>query len=86
MEILSPGERNEHRDSPGETLRERAAKLKLYSIHGVQEYWIVNWEHQTLEIYRRHEAQLHRISTLIPGDTLTSPLLPGFSCAIADLF
>lgn len=78
VEILSPGERNEHRD--------RTAKLKLYSIHGVQEYWIVNWEHQTLEIYRRHEAQLHRISTLIPGDTLTSPLLPGFSCAIADLF
>ncbi len=66
MEILSPGDRNEQRDSPGETLCEREVKLKLYSIHGVQEYWIVSWERQTPEIYRRHKAQLHLTSLGIP--------------------
>jgi len=35
VEILSPGSANERRD--------REVKLKLYSIKGVQEYWIVDW-------------------------------------------
>ncbi len=34
VEVLSPGKKNEK--------RERVAKLKLYSVQGVHEYWIVN--------------------------------------------
>jgi Uma2 family endonuclease len=71
VEVLSPGELNEQRD--------KEVKLKLYSLHGVQEYWIVNWQLKTLEIYRRSNAQLQLVATLLEGDTLTSPLLPGFS-------
>lgn len=78
VEVLSPGERNEQRD--------REVKVKLYSIHGVQEYWIVSWQLQTLEVYRRQEAQLKQVATLLPEDTLTSPLLPGFAPEIAPLF
>jgi Uma2 family endonuclease len=78
VEILSPGEQNEQRD--------REVKRKLYSLHGVQEYWIVSWQRQSLEIYRRSEAQLHLVSTLLVGDTLTSPLLPGFSTPLAPVF
>jgi Uma2 family endonuclease len=78
IEVLSPGELNEQRD--------KEVKLKLYSLHGVQEYWIVNWQLKTLEVYRRSQAQLHLVRTLLEGDTLTSPLLPGFSTAIAQIF
>ncbi|MBD2328445.1 MAG: hypothetical protein B0A82_18995 [Alkalinema sp. CACIAM 70d] len=78
VEILSPGAINEQRD--------REVKLKLYSRHGVQEYWIVNWQLKTLEIYRRTNAQLQLVTTLLESDTLTSPLLPGFSTAIAQIF
>jgi Uma2 family endonuclease len=78
VEVLSPGELNEQRD--------KEVKLKLYSLHGVQEYWIVNWQQQTLEIYRRTDAQLKLVATLLDGDTLTSPLLPGFSTPIAQIF
>jgi len=78
VEVLSPGEQNEQRD--------KEVKLKLYSQHGVQEYWIVNWQLKTLEIYRRSDAQLQLVATLLIGDTLTSPLLPGFSTAIAQIF
>jgi Uma2 family endonuclease len=78
VEILSPGEQNEQRD--------KSAKLKLYSRYGVQEYWIVNWQMQTLEIYRRTDAQLQIVATLLASDTLNSPLLPGFSAAIDQLF
>lgn len=78
VEILSPGEQNEQRD--------KSIKLKLYSRYGVQEYWIVNWQFQTLEIYRRTDTQLQLVATLLAGDILTSPLLPGFSAEIDRLF
>lgn len=78
VEILSPGEQNEQRD--------KGVKLKLYSRYGVQEYWIVNWQLQTLAIYRRTDAQLELVATLLGGDTLTSPLLTGFSVEIDRLF
>jgi Uma2 family endonuclease len=78
VEVLSPGASNERRD--------REAKLKLYSIQGVHEYWIVDWRAQTVAVYRRHEAQLRLVGTLERGDTLTSPLLPGFELVVAQLF
>lgn len=78
VEILSAGEGNEQRD--------KSVKLKLYSQYGVQEYWIVNWQIKTLEIYRRTDAQLQIVATLLAGDTLTSPLLPGFSVLLDRLF
>jgi Uma2 family endonuclease len=77
VEILSAGEQNEQRD--------KSVKLKLYSRYGVQEYWIANWQLQTLEIYRRTDAQLQLVATLLAGDKLTSPLLPGFSAEIDSL-
>jgi Uma2 family endonuclease len=78
VEVLSAGEQNEQRD--------KSVKLKLYSRYGVQEYWIVNWQLQTLEIYRRTDAQLQLVATLLAGDLLTSPLLPGFSGEIDRIF
>ncbi len=78
VEILSSGAQNEQRD--------KSIKLKLYSRYGVQEYWIVNWQLQTLEIYRRTDAQLQLVATLLAGDTLNSPLLPGFTAEIDRIF
>jgi Uma2 family endonuclease len=78
VEVLSPGSTNERRD--------REAKLKLYSLKGVQEYWIVDWRSHQLEMYRRHNAQLQLVGTLLSTDDITSPLLPEFRCAIAQFF
>ena len=78
VEILSPGSINAARD--------REAKLKLYSRHGILEYWIVNWQERYLEVYRRENAALKLQSTLYEGDTLQSPHLPGFSCQVSQIF
>ncbi|HZS01348.1 MAG TPA: Uma2 family endonuclease [Chloroflexota bacterium] len=78
VEILSPGAANERRD------RER--KLRQYSVYGVEEYWIVDPPAQAVAVYRRQDARLRLVATLQRDDTLTSPLLPGFSLAIARLF
>jgi Uma2 family endonuclease len=78
VEVLSPGTANEQRD--------RALKLKLYSRRGVQEYWIVNWQQRSLELYRRQDGVLTLDCTLYEADLLQSPLLPGFSCQVSELF
>lgn len=78
IEVLSPGSANERRD--------REAKRKLYSRRGVYEYWIVDWQRQQVEIYRREQAALTLAATLYAPDTLTSPLLPDFACAVGRLF
>jgi Uma2 family endonuclease len=78
IEVLSPGARTES--------REREAKLKLYSRRGVSEYWIVDWMNRRIEVYRPEQEQLSLASTLFESGILTSPILPGFSCPIEDLF
>ncbi len=78
IEVLSWGSANEKRD--------RETKLKLYSRRGVQEYWIVDWSVRQVEVYRREDQALRLVATLYPVDTLTTPLLPGFACVVAELF
>jgi len=78
IEILSPGLANERRD--------REVKLKLYSRRGVLEYWVVNWQERSIEIYHREHALLTLNRKLYVSDVLESPLLPGFSCSLRYLF
>ncbi|MEL7330661.1 MAG: Uma2 family endonuclease, partial [Cyanobacteria bacterium J06560_2] len=58
----------------------------LCSLYGVQEYWIANWRLKTVEVHMRKEDALKRVATLTLEDKLMSPILPGFECAIADIF
>ena len=78
VEVLSLGTDNERRD--------REVKLKLYSSRGVREYWIADWRKQQVEVYRREGATLVLVATLFSDDELTSPLLPGFSCSLGQIF
>ena len=66
--------------------RDREAKLKLYSRRGVDEYWILDWIARQLEVYRRGAFDLELAATLESSDLLESPLLPGFSCRVKDIF
>ena len=78
VEVLSPGTEQIRRD--------RELKLKLYSIKGVREYWIVDWRSQQVEIYQRDNAILVQTATLFATNTLTSPLLPNFNCPVSQFF
>ena len=86
VEVLSAGIDNERRDSATRTLREREVKRKLYAIRGVQEYWIIDWHRQQIEIFRRDSQVLGLVSTLFTNDVLTSPLLPDFQQLVAEIF
>ncbi|ESA35048.1 hypothetical protein N836_13815 [Leptolyngbya sp. Heron Island J] len=78
IEVLSKSQKDKERD--------RKSKLKLYSVEGVQEYWIFDREQQIIEVFRREDGILVKALTLYAQDALTSPLLPDFSCGVAALF
>jgi Uma2 family endonuclease len=78
VEILSSGDQNQQRD--------KEVKRKLYSRYGVQEYWIVDWQGRSMEVYRHADGILQLVGTLLPHDILTSPLLPGFSLEVGQIF
>ncbi len=78
IEVLSAGTDNEKRD--------RQVKLKLYSNHGVLEYWIADWRAKQIQVYRRENGVLKLTMTLFESDTLTSPLLPEFACSLVQIF
>ena len=78
IEVLSPGSVNERRD--------REAKLSLYSRRGVSEYWIASWQTRTIDVYRREGKELKLFVTLTETDALRSPVLPGFSCPVSEIF
>lgn len=78
VEVLSKTEKDR--------LRDQKTKLKLYSAQGVREYWIVDYQRQQVEIYRRDRGVLERVLTLFAEDELTSPILPEFCCRVGGLF
>jgi len=78
IEVLSPGSANERRD--------REVKLKLYSRRGVREYWLIHWRLRQIEVYRRVDSTLELVATWLESDHLESPLLPGFSYPVRQLF
>jgi Uma2 family endonuclease len=78
VEVLSPGAENLRRD--------REAKLKLYSLKGVREYWIVDRFSRQVEVYRRENARLVLVATLLGEDEIASPLLPEFGFVVSGFF
>lgn len=64
--------------------RDLTIKRALYKRTGVAEYWFVDLRDEVVLVHRRDPgfAQPLRLG---PGDTLTSPVLPGFALPVADL-
>jgi Uma2 family endonuclease len=63
-------------------------KRELYERHGVRELWLADTASRTLLVYSRTQggAGFDRVTELGAGDSLTSPLLPGFKLAIDSVF
>ncbi|NJM06181.1 Uma2 family endonuclease [Candidatus Gracilibacteria bacterium] len=78
VEVLSKGTKNEKRD--------RQLKPARYAYWGVREYWLIDRFARQVTVYRPAEAAYVVAATLNSGDTLDSPMLPEFSCAVSELF
>ncbi len=78
VEILSPGTRR----------TDEITKRRLYERFGVQEYWVLDPELDSVKVYRRGEAAFERVAELNAEgeDVLKTPLLPGWSMPVAEIF
>ncbi|HWI65192.1 MAG TPA: Uma2 family endonuclease [Symbiobacteriaceae bacterium] len=72
--------------SPSTSSRDLVLKRKLYGRFGVQEYWIVDPDARTIEVLTPTASGLDTWRQLSAAETLTSPLLPGFSIPLAEVF
>ena len=72
--------------SPSTAERDRTVKSDLYAQHGVHEYWIVDPDARTITVFLLNEGEFEEVDTYSEGETLTSPMLTGFSIALDEIF
>lgn len=63
-------------------------KRKLYERFGVQEYWVIDPELESVKVYRMVDQKYTRVAelTLEAGDSLTTPLLPHLTIPFTQIF
>lgn len=72
--------------SPSTSGRDQVLKRKLYGKYGVQEYWIVDPEAETVEVLTLTASGLEPWRRFVDGERLTSPLVAGLQITLSDLF
>jgi Uma2 family endonuclease len=72
--------------SPATAYYDLRYKKRLYERTGVQEYWIVDPEERSIEVYTLQHGRYVLYDRRETGETLTSPLLPGFSVDLGQVF
>ncbi len=77
VEVLSPSNRR----------YDEVLKRELYERAGIQEYWLVDPEADTVKVFRRDGERFGRplLFSRHDGDVLTTPLLPGLEIPLADV-
>jgi Uma2 family endonuclease len=72
--------------SPATADRDRTYKRTLYARHGVKEYWIVDPADKSVEVMTLGQKGFETVQLYKMGQTLSSPLLKGFSLLIKEIF
>jgi Uma2 family endonuclease len=66
--------------------RDLVRKRQLYAEAGVPEYWIFDLRHDTVTQLELGNGEYVEHAVLTASDPLTTPLLPGLSIPLADIF
>ena len=72
--------------SPTTSLRDRREKLALDERVGVPEYWIVDPERNSVQVFRLSGERYGSELEFGLGDRLETPLLPGLSIPLSEVF
>ena len=76
VEVLSPNSRN----------RDLVRKRQLYAEAGVPEYWIADQRNDTVRLLELRDGEYVERALLDATGTVTTPLLPGLSIPLAEIF
>ena len=72
--------------SPGTAATDRQVIRTLYERFGVPEYWIVDPKAETVQVFRLSDGRYGTCLECGKEDALDSPLLPGLSLPLAQVF
>ena len=72
--------------SPSTRLTDRRDKFSEYAQAGVQEYWLVDPEDRTVEVFILQEGAYKLLGKWGPGEVAKSALLAGFEAAVDKIF
>lgn len=73
--------------SPGNNKKELANKYEAYEEAGVKEYWLIAaGERACFQYVLNSEGRYFAAKPLTTGDTVTTPILPGFSLNLEEVF
>lgn len=61
-------------------------KLRLYAMHGVPEYWLLNLNNACIEVYREPQGETYaQKATLRAGDSVTLTQLPDITIQVSSI-
>ena len=72
--------------SPSSVDYDRKTKIDLYQEIGVREYWLVDPEDQSVEVFVLREGRYEQLGRFRPGEQVRSVLLEGFSVEVEPIF
>lgn len=75
--------------SPESSARDKRSKRALYERVGVREYWVIDPDNNTISVHRLEKPGRFRFPEMVSAanaDSLTTPLLPGFTLDLVKLF
>ncbi|MFW5972266.1 MAG: Uma2 family endonuclease [Bacillota bacterium] len=74
--------------SPGSGGRDRKIKRDLYEKYGVKEYWLVDYQEKTIEVYtqKKEDNEYGKSDVYVEGDILTVGLFNDLEIEIDNIF
>jgi Uma2 family endonuclease len=72
--------------SPEFRRRDRIDKRDLYEQHGIREFWLLDPEAETVEVFVLPAGEYRLLGRWRPGETARSEILKGFSVSVGKLF
>lgn len=72
--------------SPESRSRDRIEKRDLYEQHGIREFWLLDPEAETVEVFVLTAGEYRLLGRWRPGETARSEILKGFSLPVGKLF
>ncbi len=71
--------------SPSNWIVDRRTKFEIYAKAGVREYWIVDAEARTIELFELNEERYELRGKFGAGETVRSEVLSGFEVKVEDI-
>ena len=72
--------------SPSTAYRDLTTKKRLYEEHGVREYWVVDPDSETVEVFELADERFMQHARAVEAGTTSSAVLEGFAVDLTDLF